>query len=822
MCYKGDTHVPFSKLGRQLKLPQTAVLAVRAPDQVPFLYEESFAWFPSFDELGELIERPNPTPALLLMERIFRHLSDDCAWPANRIHIFGFAQGGSVAVEFGIKMHRETLGSIVTISGPLLSYPTLATLSLTPVLVAYLEHKMGAEGGMPASKPEWEPIMRFWSEVLARRRVEATVIGHETHNQCSRKRVFSPATRVNPLPLSPNSTTNMDSHDADCSCEDPNARLTSTTLDTLVQLKTDLKPLDMTPDEITEKADFLLQYLKASDIPPRSKGCCTHVLSQFHAHFALCSLANISYLVRPEPGSPFETRLLEAWPDIWKWLDYTFENWVISPLFRERDNANRYHAFQTIIVSLRSFIKIPAICERILAADGGKKTFVMLGSCWLYEIEDEFKAAAKNDLFLTATEPLLDLGTFKPGAPPDAFFGCIMPSTQDAGKPARVALDHLDWYLTNPGPWSPPAIFILDYHLRMATKMAIALPYLYALLALHSVRTITRILYSLTAGPYDETTAPGVALAISSALEYLETNLPRADGFAWTTHAVQIGLLPALLRTQTWLGDMPDDDAQSTLVKLIRLLSLYSMYPSLLRYLVRSIRRVRELGLHDAVKDNPPVWTAWLELEALVADRSRLFDTDMEIRCHNPSCRKIDTQNNFSSCSSCFTTAYCTSECQKEHWKSGHKVDCKTLKELRMEGKAPPVSPEDYDFATKLVIEEIGRRKEEIVRVWREEMPARTPVVSLNYFLDDPKGVLVVGSPSKHPPQGYTEFRQVREMWEDVISQDIHREHIIVGAYLPHGSTGKLHFLWLGVDDRLGNEDSLSVVEKLIKTVEMM
>ncbi|KAJ7625082.1 hypothetical protein DFH06DRAFT_1229792 [Mycena polygramma] len=191
----GDTHIPFSKLGRQLKLPQTAVFAVRAPDQVPFLYEESYGWFPSFDDLGELIERPNPTPALLLMDRIFQHLTGDCAWPANRIHLFGFAQGGSVAVEFGVQRWREAreaLGSIVTVSGPLLSYPTLSTPSPTPLLVAYrpsavppsalaafkkgfhrvVEHKMGPQGGMPASKPEWEPIMRFWSEVLSKRRVE--------------------------------------------------------------------------------------------------------------------------------------------------------------------------------------------------------------------------------------------------------------------------------------------------------------------------------------------------------------------------------------------------------------------------------------------------------------------------------------------------------------------------------------------------------------------------------------------------------------------------------------------------------------------------
>ncbi|KAJ7704367.1 hypothetical protein B0H17DRAFT_1039432 [Mycena rosella] len=574
----------------------------------------------------------------------------------------------------------------------------------------------------------------------------------------------------------------------------------------------------MSPDEIDEKVTLALQYLKAADIPPREKGCCTHVLGQFHAHFALCILANISYLVRPAPDSQFVTRLVGAWPGIWKWLEYTFENWVISPLFFDRNNDNRYHAFSTIVVSLRSFVKIPAVCERMLAAGGGKRAFVMLGSCWLYEIEDEFKDASKNDPFLTAIEPLLDLGTFKRSSPPEVFFGCIMPSTQDAGKPAGVALDHLGWYLINTA-WSPPAIFILDYHLRMATTMNGAVPYLNALLAQHSVRTITRILVSLTSGPYDAITAPGIAQCIGSCLEYLERTLPATYGFAWTTHAVQIGLVPAMLRAQAWLPDMPDDDAQSMLVKLFRLLSLYSIYPSLLRVLVRSLQRARELHLPEAIRNNPPVWTAYMELEQFVEDRSSLFDVDMNVRCSNPSCRKIDSRNNFSSCSSCFTTVYCSAACQKAHWKDGHRVDCKTLKQLRQEGKAPSVSPEDYDFATKLVIEEVRRRKNEVVSVWKKEKGGRTPVVSVNYFLDDPKGILVAGSPSKFPPQGYAEFRQVRDMWENVISQDIHREHAIVGAYLPHGTTGKLHFLWLGIDDE---HTEGTVVERLIRTVEDM
>ncbi|KAF8064076.1 hypothetical protein FPV67DRAFT_201101 [Lyophyllum atratum] len=208
----GDSHVPFAKLGRQLKLPQTAVLALRAPEQVPFLYEDSFQWYNSFDGLGELIERPNPTPALEVMAKVVKHLVDDCGWLSDRIHLFGFAQGGSVAAEFGIAWWKDhlaaqrgatassssspgPLGSIVTISGPLLSYPTLSVKCPTPVLVVHnpppaetalpsgaiaaykkayenVTEKTSKEPGMPSSRTGWEPIMQFWSSHLGRRRME--------------------------------------------------------------------------------------------------------------------------------------------------------------------------------------------------------------------------------------------------------------------------------------------------------------------------------------------------------------------------------------------------------------------------------------------------------------------------------------------------------------------------------------------------------------------------------------------------------------------------------------------------------------------------
>jgi len=87
-----------------------------------------------------------------------------------------------------------SFGSIITVSGPLLSFPSLSTSSPTPLLAIsrpppseltltpndISAFKRGFQvmrevkyerqsGGMPESQAEWEPIMRFWSEKLERR-----------------------------------------------------------------------------------------------------------------------------------------------------------------------------------------------------------------------------------------------------------------------------------------------------------------------------------------------------------------------------------------------------------------------------------------------------------------------------------------------------------------------------------------------------------------------------------------------------------------------------------------------------------------------------
>jgi len=106
-------------------------------------------------------------------------------------------QGGSVAAEFALsysRLHPDTkpLGSVTTIGGPLISYPTVSKPCPTPILVFHRpppsesalpsgalaafrkgfevveEVKMQGEG-MPKSTDEWRPIMKFWSQRLGTR-----------------------------------------------------------------------------------------------------------------------------------------------------------------------------------------------------------------------------------------------------------------------------------------------------------------------------------------------------------------------------------------------------------------------------------------------------------------------------------------------------------------------------------------------------------------------------------------------------------------------------------------------------------------------------
>lgn len=182
----GDTHAPFTTLAHSLSLPHTATLSLQAPSQVPLLEEPAYQWWHSFDELGELIPNPNPVKTLKLLLELLQHLTTPApgpGWKAGEIHLFGFAQGGSCAGELALawaRLGKEPLGSVVAISAPLLSHPTVGEKVGTKALVgvrkgeersvgvaswrkgfaSVQELGLGKGGGMLRGREEWEEVMR--------------------------------------------------------------------------------------------------------------------------------------------------------------------------------------------------------------------------------------------------------------------------------------------------------------------------------------------------------------------------------------------------------------------------------------------------------------------------------------------------------------------------------------------------------------------------------------------------------------------------------------------------------------------------------------
>ncbi|RSH82279.1 hypothetical protein EHS25_005989 [Saitozyma podzolica] len=197
----GDSKGPFSKLGTSLNLPSTAVLVLNAPLPIPFLESpEHYSWYNTFDPLFNPLPTPDPSP----------------------IHLFGWGQGGTVALELAysigreglsssssssvsstssasgtgqsdVKRPRRRLGSAVSICAGLLSFPSSDLGLETPVLyftrqapksavqsksvngikrafkeVAVLQGDPKAGEAMPRGREEWEGIMRFWGQVLGR------------------------------------------------------------------------------------------------------------------------------------------------------------------------------------------------------------------------------------------------------------------------------------------------------------------------------------------------------------------------------------------------------------------------------------------------------------------------------------------------------------------------------------------------------------------------------------------------------------------------------------------------------------------------------
>jgi predicted esterase len=192
----GDTHEPFTALGKQLNLPETACIAVQAPNPVPFElggmhWGEDMIFDSSTGEM-DMDTGLQKSTQLVLNDVIRKGLMEKCGYKAREIIIFGFAQGGMVGLQVAAELDDDELGGVISIGGPLSQSVPLKALekkSKTPVLVCKANKKSAVTDsaisklkdafeyaeviewkkngdGMPSSREEMLPIMQFFARRL--------------------------------------------------------------------------------------------------------------------------------------------------------------------------------------------------------------------------------------------------------------------------------------------------------------------------------------------------------------------------------------------------------------------------------------------------------------------------------------------------------------------------------------------------------------------------------------------------------------------------------------------------------------------------------
>ncbi|WWC90543.1 uncharacterized protein L201_005479 [Kwoniella dendrophila CBS 6074] len=209
----GDSKTPFFGLAKQLNLPSTAILSLSAPDPIPLMDHPSYSWYPTFTSTYDPlpIENHNPTVHLDKLRMLITKLcSKEIGWKLNEVHLFGWGQGGTIALELGLSIGKsplqipssdgktqayKRLGSIISICAPLLTHPT-SSLELETPICNFTRYKsnssihakqkailnrvfkkvefvhapnQGNVEAMPRNKDEWWGVMKFWGQILIRK-----------------------------------------------------------------------------------------------------------------------------------------------------------------------------------------------------------------------------------------------------------------------------------------------------------------------------------------------------------------------------------------------------------------------------------------------------------------------------------------------------------------------------------------------------------------------------------------------------------------------------------------------------------------------------
>ncbi|KAL0576247.1 hypothetical protein V5O48_005729 [Marasmius crinis-equi] len=160
--------------------------------------------------------------------------------------------------------------------------------------------------------------------------------------------------------------------------------------------------------------------------------------------------------------------------------------------------------------------------------------------------------------------------------------------------------------------------------------------------------------------------------------------------------ALDAGVIRAVFKAHEkyfWYNNIQNREERQLVDRAKNVLDLTSrflFYPDVLHAFLQSARRIEREGLEGRIegvcKPLYDVWQRAKERAFYVRDMrdGPLKNPIMGRGCSYPQCgRNGPRRKHLARCSRCWYAEYCSSECQKHHWSSGHRQECTSLAKER-------------------------------------------------------------------------------------------------------------------------------------------
>ncbi|KAJ7468468.1 hypothetical protein FB451DRAFT_373856 [Mycena latifolia] len=180
----------------------------------------------------------------------------------------------------------------------------------------------------------------------------------------------------------------------------------------------------------------------------------------------------------------------------------------------------------------------------------------------------------------------------------------------------------------------------------------------------------------------------GKQMGLGALMQHFD-DLEDRSGYQWTTQALDGGLLNMVVSMGIRAKEatvFSVDNSYPFLVELLKriLPEALGFYP-VVRQMKKSFPVVLPLSTAATFR-TAAAFKLWKPFANMVEQRLQaleFFDSGRWISskaCDNLECGKIDDKPKFRRCSGCCSLYYCSAECQKKDWKSGHRKRCRTLR----------------------------------------------------------------------------------------------------------------------------------------------